>query len=80
MKELKIHNLVRYYREKNAFSQKKLAQLSNVSQPTISGIETQKIQYPCSSTRTKLAKAFNVNVGNVFFPDKYSMLRSLKSL
>jgi transcriptional regulator with XRE-family HTH domain len=64
----KIHNRVRYYRERNGWTQETLYRISGVHKATISALENDQIVRPHPSTRQKLAKVLNVKVWHLFPP------------
>ena len=68
-----IQNHLKYYRERQAVSQQKLALLSGIHKITISRIERNTTKLPCHTTRQKLADALQVGVHRIF------LARRLKS-
>lgn len=62
-------NFLRDYRIRKLITQKELAEISGVSQVTISFIENQLTE-PFGLTKEKLARALKVDVEKIFPPKK----------
>lgn len=72
---------LRKYRELRGWSQQKLAEESDIGLSFIAAIETRK-KFPSSTTLDSLAKAFNIQVHELFYePDtRDKQFTSLKQL
>ncbi|SFG07014.1 putative transcriptional regulator [Desulfotomaculum arcticum] len=64
-----MKNRIKEYREKNSFSQGKLAELCNVSRQTINAIENNKYD-PSLQLAFDIAKHLGTNLENLFIPSK----------
>ena len=60
--------MIRILREKNKFSQNQLAQMTGLTQSTISGLENNRINLGVERAKV-LAKVLNVHPGVIAFPD-----------
>lgn len=65
-----MHNKLKELRLKQGLTQEQLAELSGVSRPTISYIETDSLDNIESKTMLKLAIALNCDIGDIFFKEK----------
>lgn len=62
-----MENRIKEYREKNNFSQGKLAELCNVSRQTINAIENNKYD-PSLQLAFDIAKHLGITMENLFIP------------
>ena len=65
-----MNNKLRELRLEKGLSQEKLAEISGVSRPTISMIETNTLDNIESKTMLRLAIALNCDIGDIFFKEK----------
>jgi transcriptional regulator with XRE-family HTH domain len=72
-KEVLEINTIREKRLSKKWSQVYLAQLSGVSQPTISQIENGTRQYPTFENMKKIAEALDLRLEDIFLPGHKDM-------
>jgi transcriptional regulator with XRE-family HTH domain len=72
-KEVLEINTIREKRLSKKWTQTYLAQLSGVSQPTISQIENGTRQYPTFENMKKIAEALDLRLENIFLPGHKDM-------
>lgn len=60
-----LSTTIKKLREKNGFSQEKLARLADISNNTVIKIEAGKNQNPTLNTLKKIAKALEISVGEL---------------
>lgn len=65
--EYEMENRIKEHREKNSFSQGKLAQLCNVSRQTINAIENNKYD-PSLQLAFDIAKYLGITMEDLFIP------------
>lgn len=61
---------IREAREKRGMTQEELCEKANVSRATLSGLETGRSVNATADTISKIAKALNMKVGDIFYVDK----------
>lgn len=61
---------IKQFRIERNISQEELAALSGVSRATISGLESGAITTTTTSTLSRIAKALDKNVSDLFFEEK----------
>jgi transcriptional regulator with XRE-family HTH domain len=62
MSSTNLSTTIKQLREKNGFSQEKLARLADISNNTVVKIEAEKNQNPTLDTLKKIASAFKITV------------------
>lgn len=60
---------IREAREKRGMTQEELCEKANVSRATLSGLETGRAVNATADTISKIAKALNMKIGDIFFAD-----------
>ena len=61
---------IREAREKRGMTQEELCEKANVSRATLSGLETGRSVNATADTISKIAKALNMKVGDIFYVEK----------
>ena len=68
MADLTTGDMIKILREKNELSQNQLAEMTGLSQPTLSGLENNRITIGVERAKI-LAKALNAHPAVLLFPD-----------
>lgn len=61
-----MNTKIKYYRQLKGWSQERLSKEAKVSRPIISGLENGTINVTTNITMTRLSKALNVGIAELF--------------